>query len=54
MKCVACGTKMGFCMVAKKGFFYKCLKCGLSKKYDVLNKDEKQCKYVAIDEDCLK
>lgn len=51
MKCVVCNTKMEFYMVAKKDFFYKCPKCGLSEKYNILNKDGKQCKYVVIDED---
>ena len=54
MKCVVCNTKMEFHIVAKKGFLYKCSKCGLSKKYDTLNKDGKLYKYVPIDENCLK
>lgn len=54
MKCSVCNEEMEFHMVAKKGFFYKCSKCGLSEKYDISNKDGKQYKYVAIDEDCLK
>lgn len=54
MKCIVCNTKMEFHMVAKKGFFYKCPKCSLSEKYDILSKDGKESKYFVIDEDCLK
>lgn len=54
MECIVCNTKMEFHMVAKKGFFYKCPKCGLSEKYDILSKDGKESKYFVIDEDCLK
>lgn len=50
MKCSVCNEEMEFHMVAKKGFFYKCPKCGLSKEHKVSSKNGKESRLVVIEE----
>ena len=53
MKCSVCKNKMEHHMVRKKGFFYKCPKCGFSKEHRIVVKDGKDRKYIVIDEEML-